>query len=148
MSLHSGFVGKGIDIMDEYAKDIGSSKNPRIVVPITHLYLEHVFDLVLEAQWDKMSNAMSGREGYREKLSIIYALKLIDDDRFETLSTINSIRNQFTHSFKPNDTKIISQVSKIHGHAYAENIPWLARYLAGAIDSMSFLCKLIERTNS
>jgi len=48
MSYHSGFTEKGSKIMESFQKDIGHTRNPRILIPIMHLYLEHIFDLVLK----------------------------------------------------------------------------------------------------
>lgn len=144
MSLHSGFAGEGVTIMDKFSKDIGNSKSPRVVVPVTHLYLEHIFDLVLKKQWDKSSNAISERSGYNEKLKIIYARDLIDDEHFKTLKIINTIRNEFTHSFNPIDSKIKKLTLGVKGHAYHTQVSWLTRYVSGAMDSISVLCKLLE----
>ena len=144
MVFNSGFVGEGIPIMEELQKDLCNTKSLRVIIPITHLYLEHIFDLVLAAQWDKSSMVMSERSGYGEKIKLLYALKLIDDERFETLKTINNIRNEFAHSFNPDDKKIKKLTLKIHGHAWSEKKPWQDRYLDGAIDSMSVLCGFLR----
>ena len=55
MAEHSGFLGGSIgdNMMQELTKDIGHSKSPRILVPLLHLYLERVFELVLEKHWEK-----------------------------------------------------------------------------------------------
>jgi len=71
---------KVIEIMQEFEKDIRHSKSPRVIVPIVHLYLDHMFDLVLTKHWDKYSKAISERTGYNEKLKILYARNLINDE--------------------------------------------------------------------
>jgi len=144
MAFHSGFVNDGVDIMEQFTKDIGTSKSPRVIVPIVHLYLEHVFDLVLKKHWDKTSNVISERTGYSEKIKILYARNLIDDEHFETLKAINNIRNEFAHSFNPTDSKIENLTLKVKGHAYTTERLWLDRYLNGAMNSTSVLCTLLE----
>jgi len=144
MSYHAGFVGQGIEIMDLLQKDIDKTRNPRILIPIMHLYLERIFDLVLTKYWDESSNVMGEKSGYSEKLKILFARNLIDKERFETLRAINSIRNEFAHSFTPNNKKIQKLTLKIKGHGFTPKRHWIERYIAGCIDSMSVLCTFLE----
>ena len=144
MSRHSIFVGDGIDIMKKFREDISTSESPRVIVPIIHLYLDHIFDLVLAKQWDKSSKTINERSGYNEKLKILYARNLIDDEHFETLKSINTIRNEFAHSFNPRDSNIEKLTLNVKGHGYDPTIPWLDRYRHGALNSMSVLCNLLR----
>jgi len=146
MAEHSGFSGNSIgdQLMVDLSNLIGTNHHPRIIVPITHLYLEHLFELVLIRTWDESNAILSGRTGYLDKLRLLYARNIIDKERFTTLKTINSIRNVFAHSFDPNDTRIENLSEKLKGHAYTSVRPWLDRYIASCIDNMSVLSELLE----
>lgn len=144
MAYNSGFVGKGIEIIESLKKDIEQTRNPRILIPITHLYLEHIFDLVLVKCWDDSNITLNERSGYSEKLKLLFARNLINKERYETLKAINVIRNEFAHSFNPDDKKIEKLTLKIHGHPFTTKKHWIERYIAGSIDSMSVLCTLLE----
>jgi len=143
---HGGFiVGKiGDNLMEELGKDIANSKSPRVLVPIMHLYLDHVFSLVLKKYWDKSSEIVNERSNYLQKLNLLYARNLINDDQYESLKAINNIRNEFAHSFDPNDNTIQKHASKLSGHNYAEKKYWLERYSASVINSMSLLTAMFD----
>lgn len=144
MSYHSGFSEKGSEIMDSLQKDIDKTRNPRIIIPITHLYLEHIFDLVLLKKWDKSNVVINERSGYSEKLKLLLARNLITNELYNTLKSINAIRNEFVHSFNPDNKKIEKLAIKIKGHAFTTKRHWIERYIAGSIDSMSTLCGFLE----
>lgn len=144
MSYHSGFTEKGSKIMESFQKDIGHTQNPRILIPIMHLYLEHIFDLVLKKCWDESNIIINDRSGYSEKLKLLFTRNLINNERYDTLKAINAIRNEFVHSFNPDDKKIEKLTLNIHGHAFTTKRHWIERLLAGGIDSMSVLCTSLE----
>ncbi len=147
MSEHSGFVGgrTGDNLMHQLTVDMANATSPRVLVPLLHLYLDHVFDLVLQKHWDKSPSVINERSSYLQKLQILYARNLISDERYENLKAINNIRNNFAHSFDPNDTTIENQATRLSGHMYTTARPWLDRYSASVIDSMSILAAMIDR---
>jgi len=147
MAEHSGFLGGSIgdNMMQELTNDIGPSKSPRILVPLLHLYLERVFELVLEKHWEKSHSVVGERSGYLEKVKLLYARNLIDDDRYKSLKAINNIRNAFAHSFNPKDETIEKYAKDLEGHDWVEEKYWLERYLSSCIDSMSVLTSYLDR---
>ena len=149
MAYHSGFSGGSVgdQLMQDLTKLIGTNNHPRIIVPITHLYLEHVFELVLTKLWTESDVVISERSGYLEKLRLLYARNIIDAERYTTLKTINDIRNEFAHSFDPNDTKIEKLSERLKGHGYTSVRPWLGRYIESCIDNMSVLSELLEKNS-
>ena len=146
MAYHSGFSGGSIgdQLMGDLANLIGTNRHPRIIVPLTHIYLENIFELVLVKLWMESDVVITERSGYLEKLRLLYARNIIDTERYTTLKTINSIRNEFAHSFDPNDTRIENLSEKLKGHAYTSVKPWLERYIASCLDNMSMLSELLE----
>ncbi len=147
MAEHSGFIGGrvGDNLMVQLTNDIANATSPRVLVPILHLYLDHVFDLVLQRHWDKSPSVINDRSSYLQKLYLLYARNLIPDEKYESLKAINNIRNKFAHSFDPNDQTIERQATKLTGHNYTAQRPWLDRYSASVIDSMSLLTAMIDR---
>src|SRR2546428_12165314 len=123
----TGFVvpSVGNTLMIELTNDIGTSKSPRVIVPIMHIYLEHVFELLLKKYWTKSDKVLAGRPSYLQKLQLVYSLNLINDDQYEDLKNINNIRNEFTHSFMPKDTEVTKLCMKLTNHPYTKKRPWL-----------------------
>jgi hypothetical protein len=139
----SGFVSPstGNTLMLELTKDIANSKSPRVIVPIMHIYLEHVFELLLKKYWNNADKILNGRPSYLQKLQLLYSLNLIDDNQYENLRYINNIRNEFAHSFKPRDNEIMSLCLKLSNHPYRQTRPWLDMYGYSVIGLMSELTK-------
>jgi|APSaa5957512493_1039668.scaffolds.fasta_scaffold56360_3 hypothetical protein len=146
MAENAGFSGGSVgdQLMQDLSNLIGTNNHPRIIVPITHLYLEHIFELVLIKTWNDSDAILSGRTGYLDKLRLLYARNIIDKERFTTLKVINSIRNEFAHSFDPNDARIENLSEKLKGHGFTSIRPWLERYIASCIDNMSVLSTILE----
>ncbi len=141
----SGFVGGSIGntLMEEMRKDLATSKSPRVIVPLMHIYLEHVFELLLKNKWDKADKVLQGRPSYLQKLQLVYSLNIIGDVQYEDLKNINNIRNQFAHSFKPDDSEITKLCMKLTNHPFTEKRAWIDMYTASVIGLMSELTKVL-----
>ncbi len=133
----------GNTLMVELTHDIGTSKSPRVIVPMMHIYLEHVLELLLKKHWTNSQKILQGRPSYLHKLQLVYSLNLITDEQYEDLKNINNVRNAFAHSFKPKDQDVKKLCLKLTNHPYTKlRKSWLDMYGYSVIGLMS------ELTNS
>jgi hypothetical protein len=102
----------GNTLMIELNHDLGTSKSARVIVPIMHIYLEHVLELLLKKYWKNSDKVLQGRPSYLHKLQLVYSLNRITDRQYEDLKNINNVRNEFTHSFKPKDPEVLKLCMK------------------------------------
>lgn len=56
----------------------------------------------------------------QKKAKILYALLEISQDEFKELKLINRIRNNFAHSFKPDEDDIKDDAMKLKFHVFNE----------------------------
>lgn len=133
----------GNTLMIELTNDIGTSKSPRVLVPLMHIYLEHVFELLLKKHWKKSDKILLGRPSYLQKLQLVYSLNLISDEQYEDLKNINNIRNEFAHSFRPKDQEVLKLGMKLTNHPYTKSRHWLEMYTYSVIGLMSELTRTL-----
>ena len=109
MNMAFSAPSEGSDLMDKLSEELGTIKKPRIIVPIVHLYLEYFLQRLIEESFVNHEQLV-GKEGkgasYLTKVKLLYAMKELDDNQFNDLVLINTLRNEFIHNLDPNEDKI------------------------------------------
>lgn len=109
------------DLMDSLSNDIATSKSARVIVPVCHIYLEHMMDLLLTKKYSEHEKFLSNSDnGFKKKLDKLNELKLLSDDEFHDLDKLNKIRNRFTHEFKPDLEQIHQWALSLKFHVFNE----------------------------
>ena len=144
MGFSSGSTGD--KLMEQMQNDIGTNKSPRVIIPIIHLYLDHVLSLLIEKKSEVASELLGDniRSSFIEKLKILYALNVVNQEEFKELKRINKIRNDFAHSFNPDEDKVKNEAMKLTFHVYNERRSYTEMILYSGIELMSRLDEKFE----
>ena len=126
--------------MGELSNDIATSKSARVIVPVCHIYLEHMLDLLLMKKFSHAKKFLRNtNNGFYEKVNKLKKLKILSDDEYHDLSLINNIRNKFVHNFKP-DLKLIStKILRLRLHKFNKKRNPVEVILYDIIQLMSLL---------
>ncbi len=128
--------------MLELSNDIGNSKSARVIIPLCHIYLEHMMNLLIEKKYDESDQFLSNwKNGFYEKLHKLCDLNLLSIDEHYDLEKINTIRNKFVHNFKPDLVPITQQISELRLSIYNKN----ANPVKAILDTIITLVELLER---
>ena len=75
-------MGKlGDELILELSSDIGNSQSARVIIPLCHIYLEHLMNLLIEKEYDKSVQFLSNsKNGFYEKLHKLCDLNLLSVD--------------------------------------------------------------------
>jgi len=107
--------------MDQLSNDIANSKSARVIIPVCHIYLEHMMNLLLEKKYDESKQFLSNRDnGFKKKLDKLNDLELLSGDEYHDLKLINDIRNDFVHTFKPDLKETHQRILKLKFHVFNE----------------------------
>ncbi len=131
----------GDKLMVQMQNDIGTNKSPRVIIPIIHLYLDHIMSLLLEKKSAVASELLGDniRSSFIEKLKILYALNVVNQEEFKELKRINKIRNDFAHSFNPDEDRVKNEAMKLTLHVFNERRSYTEMILYSGIELMSRL---------
>lgn len=122
------------DLISELSSDLATSRSARVIIPCTHIYLEHLMNQILEQNLPAVEyqRIQTDRHfGFRRKLDRLQGMQreingnsypMLSNDEFNDLDLINEIRNDFVHNLKP-DLEIINQkiFDGLHFHVFNPN---------------------------
>ena len=86
--------------------------------------------------------------GYWKKTKILHDNQIIDDMIFQELGLINEIRNEFMHSFEPNNQKILDFCNFLLYHPYNDRKSNVEKAAYDALEIMSQLCEILDKTKN
>jgi len=137
MGFAEGSIGD--KLASQLANDIGTSKAARVIIPVTHIYLEHAMTLLIMKKSDKGENLVgkNKKSSFLEKAKILYALHEFNDDEYNELRKLNTIRNQFAHNFNPDEKETIKLGLELKFHPYNEKRPIWNMYIDSGIEILS-----------
>jgi len=144
-----GFVGgsSGDKLMEELSRDIANSKSARVIVPVSHIYLEHQMTLILQQvlQEDEFKKIKEDKHfGFKKKLERVKTMELLSEDEYHDLDLINDTRNDFVHEFKPDLDQITKRIFQMKFHVFNEKRNPVEAILYDMIQLMSNLDQKIE----
>ena len=150
-----GFVGgsEGNLLASEMAKDIATSKSSRVIISTLHFYIEHVLHRLIQEHFTNSEDLLKSDDrgyvpGYWKKTKILHDNQIIDDMIFQELGLINEIRNEFMHSFEPNNQKILDFCNFLLYHPYNDRKSNVEKSAYDALKIMSQLCKILDKTKN
>ena len=111
-------------LMDELSNDIATSKSARVIIPVCHIYIEHLMNIIFEKRLDSVEfkKIMEDRYfGFKQKIDKLKEMLELSDDEYHDLDLINEIRNDFSHEFKPDLAVISKKIFNLKFHVYNEN---------------------------
>ena len=131
-------------LVEELSNDIGTSKSARVIVPVCHIYLEHMMNIILEKnlssdEFQKIKN--DENFGFFKKLCKINELGLFTEDEYHDLELINQVRNSLVHEFRPDLEEIIQKIRELRFHQFNENRNHVDVILTDILHLMMFLEK-------
>jgi|APSaa5957512535_1039671.scaffolds.fasta_scaffold08262_6 hypothetical protein len=111
-------------LIDQLSNDIGNAHSARVVIPVSHIYLEFMMRLILEKRLSKEEFENLDKDwnfGFKKKLDKLNSMGEFSDDEYYDLDIINWIRNQLTHNFKADLFDIHDKVLSLHFHKFNKN---------------------------
>jgi hypothetical protein len=110
------------EFMDSLKHDLATTESPRVIIPVCHIYLEHMLSLIIEKRYsDGKKFLKDPNNGFKKKIDLLKDLTVLSDDEHYDLDLINQIRNNFIHTFKPNLQEIAEKIFKLKFHIYNKN---------------------------
>jgi len=106
MAFSGGSLGD--KLATQLGNDIATSQSARVIIPVCHIYLDHMMDLLLKKNlppedYQKIEN--DRHFGFWKKLQKLKNMKrlekdkkyypMLSDDEYHDLETINDVRNDF-----------------------------------------------------
>jgi len=137
-----GFVAGSIrdTLVQELSNDIGNSKSTRVIIPLCHIYLEHMMTLLLEKKYDESDKFLADtNNSFKKKLEKLNELGLLSDDEYNDLDLINQTRNDFVHTFKPDLEVVQERIFQLKHHVFNEKTNPVKAILYDIIELMLFL---------
>jgi len=135
----------GDELILELSSDIGNSQSARVIIPVCHIYLEHLMNLLIEKEYDEYVQFLSNwKNGFYEKLHKLCDLNLLSVDEHYDLEKINTIRNKFVHNFKPDLIPITKDISELRLSIYNEKMNPVKATLDTIITLMELLIQKIN----
>ena len=136
------------DLISELGNDLATSRSARVIIPCTHIYLEHMMNRVLEQNLPAVEyqRILTDRHfGFKRKLDRLHDMELLSDDEHTDLDLINEIRNDFVHDLRP-DLQIINQkiFDGLHFHVFNQNRNPVEAILYDMIQLMELLGRKIR----
>ena len=149
-----GFVGgsEGDILATQMQNDIANSRSPRVIISSMHFYLERVLYRLIQEFVENSSELLERDErgyfpSYWDKTKILHDNNIFDDLIFQELGIINEIRNEFIHTFEPDDEKITELCDFLLFHPYNERRTNIDKASYDALEVMSELCEILDRRN-
>ncbi len=103
---------------------------PRASVLITHLYLEYFLTMIIEKKIPKPKKILE-KATFHNKLKLVEALNVLNDDLIYDLYKINEIRNKLAHNIEIEsqllENEIIDKIKQMKLYSQLTNsntIPW------------------------
>lgn len=110
------------EYVDSLKHDLATTESPRVIIPVCHIYLEHMLTLIIEQKYPDAKKFLENTSnGFDKKIELLKNLTVLSDDEYLDLKSINQIRNNFTHTFKPNLHEIAEKIFKLNFHIYNKN---------------------------
>jgi len=124
MAFSGGSLGEKLST--QLGNDIATSKSARVIIPVCHIYLDHMMDLLLKKNlppedYQKIEN--DRHFGFWKKLQKLKGMKrlekdkkyypMLSDDEYHDLETINDVRNDFVHKFEPDLKSVTEKISSL-----------------------------------
>ena len=129
-------------LVDSLGNDIGTSKSARVIVPVSHIYLEYLMNLLLEKtiEPEEFVNIQNDRYfGFKKKLDRLNKMGKLSADEYHDLDLINDTRNDFMHEFKPDLEIIHKRIMKMKFHIYNDKANPLKAIIDDILSIMMFL---------
>jgi len=148
MAFTGGSLGD--KLATQLSKDIATSQSSRVIIPVCHIYLEHMMNLLLKKnlsteEYQKIEN--DRHFGFWKKLDKLNSIKrlekdekyypVLSDDEYHDLEVINDVRNDFVHEFEPDLQSVTEKINSLKLIIHFENP--LKTYLEDAIQLMEYL---------
>jgi len=128
-------------LVDDLGTDIATSRSPRVIVPVCHIYLEHIMEILLTSKYEDAGNFISKNgNGFEKKMHKLAELQLLSLDEHHDLEIINTIRNRFTHNLKLNLNEVHKMMIDLKFHNYNENV----NPVKAILDSILHLMEVLE----
>ena len=115
-------------------KSIFSANEDRLLIILSHLYLEICIDEIIVNKFKKSKNILNN--SFKKKVDIIYSLDELDENLYKKIILLNRIRNQYVHNldyrFKIDDFIEFSDIKKVLDYIQKKHIrsrPLILRYL-------------------
>ena len=110
-------------LIDQLSNDIGNAHSSRVVIPVSHIYLEHMMRLILEKRLgeEELDKLETTSFGFKKKLGKLNEMGELSEDEYYDLNMINWIRNQLVHNFKADLFEVHEKVLSLHFHQFNEN---------------------------
>ncbi len=147
-----GFVGgsEGDLLASQMSNDIATSRSPRIIISSMHFYIEHVLHRLIQEHLPNSEELLKFDEkgyvpGYWKKTKILHENQIIDDLIFQELGIINEIRNEFIHSFEPDNQKIWEFCNFLLFHPFNDRKSNIEKASYDALEIMSHLCEMLDK---
>ena len=111
------------EYVDSLKHDLATTESPRVIIPVFHIYLEHMLSLIIEKRiHDGKKFLKNSSNGFYEKIKLLKELTILSDDEYHDLNLINQTRNEFTHKFKPDLQALAEKIFKLKFHTYNKNV--------------------------
>jgi uncharacterized protein YutE (UPF0331/DUF86 family) len=110
------------DLVDSLAKDLATSTSPRVIIPVCHIYLEYMISLIIKKKYEESETFLADyRNGFKNKIDLLNRLKILPEDEYTDLESINQIRNNFVHIFNPDLNDMAEKIYKLKFHIFNRN---------------------------
>ncbi len=95
-----------------YIKDLFEIQDTRTLILILHLYWEHIINAIIKEEFKHYNEIIDFR--FYQKLKILKASNILDNELFGDLICLNEIRNKFVHKLNYDASLIdMSKFSKL-----------------------------------
>ena len=94
--------------LEKLLKIINSRDDARNIISSCHLYLEGLFEKILQEKIGskKTRQIVGEHSNLLEKAKILYSIDFFDENDFYDICIISNLRNKFSHQLNPDKKKI------------------------------------------
>lgn len=96
-TLNKRFPKKSKTLTGNYFKDIININEPRLLVIIGHLYIDYLLSKYISKNDPSIRQKRIDRMRFKQKLEYVNKNNLISKNNYETMDSLNKLRNQFAH---------------------------------------------------
>jgi len=137
MAFTGGSLGD--TLATQLSKDIATSQSGRVIIPVCHIYLEHMMTLLIQNKITIPENTLK-KSNFSKKIHLLVDRKLLSMDEHHDLEVINDIRNDFVHEFEPEMNSVTDKTN-----SFKLTIPYPSNSVKTYVDDVLMLMELLEQ---